>query len=228
MQLRTGLAGTGRKHTLKWLANASVWALAAVLIAGPAILHSQAGIGISPILTGSMRPSAEAGDVYITQLTPASEVRVGDVISVYSKATGVFYAHRVVEIRPQSGLLRMVTKGDANGSAEVDPYLVGESQPVSKRVLTVKWLGYPLIFLTSVQGRQAGLALIVIANVIALFLYLFRKKAVITDEQTRMSEELQLYREFTQQHISEQALADFLRKVHLHRNIQTNQIKESI
>lgn len=146
------------------------------MIAGPSILHSKVGIGISPILTGSMEPFANPGDVFITKLTKASDLRVGDIITVNSQATGVFYAHRIAKISTQSGLLRVVTKGDANSAPEIDPYMVGPNSPTSKTILRVKWLGRPLVYLTSVQGRQAGLGLMVFANVIFLFLFLFRKK----------------------------------------------------
>jgi signal peptidase I len=152
------------------------WAVSATFIVGPAILHSQAGVGISPILTGSMRPYANPGDVFITKLVKASNLKVGDIISVHSQSSGIFYAHRIVEIREQSGLLRIVTQGDSNGAPEVDPFMVGPNKTVSREITRVKWLGRPLVFLTSIQGRQAGLALMVIANVIGLMLFLFRKR----------------------------------------------------
>jgi signal peptidase I len=151
------------------------------LIVGPSILHSQAGIGISPILTGSMRPYANPGDVFITKQEPASQLKVGDIISVHSQATGIFYAHRISEIRAQSALLRITTKGDANTYAETDPFMVAGTKPVSTVVMKVKWLGRPLVYLTSVQGRQGALMLLVIANVIALLLFLFKKKNVVSE-----------------------------------------------
>ena len=45
----------------------------------------------------------------------------------------------------------------------------------------MKWIGRPLVYVSSVQGRQAALALIVFANLIALILFLFRKKVVAVD-----------------------------------------------
>lgn len=128
-----------------------------------------------------MRPYAQPGDVFVTKMTKASNLKVGDIISVHSEATGVFYAHRIAKITTQSGLLRIVTKGDANANPEVDPFMVGPNQPVSRNIMRVKWLGRPLVYLTSVQGRQAALSLMVLANVIALFLFLFRKKSKAID-----------------------------------------------
>jgi len=150
-------------------------------VVAPSVAHSSFGIGISPILTGSMRPYAQPGDIFVTKLAKASNLRVGDIISIHSVATGVFYAHRIVEITTQSGLLRIITKGDANKSPEIDPFMVGPNQPVSRNIMRVKWLGRPLVYLTSIQGRQAALSLMVLANVIALFLFLFRKKKEAID-----------------------------------------------
>lgn len=168
---------TGRKIALKAL---SVLAMAFLVVA-PSVLHSSFGIGISPILTGSMRPYAQPGDVFVTKTTNASNLKVGDIISVRSEATGVFYAHRIVKITKQSGLLRIVTKGDANANPEINPFMVGPNQQVSRNIMRVKWLGRPLVYLTSLQGRQAALSLMVLANLIALFLFLFRKKTKAID-----------------------------------------------
>lgn len=168
--------------------------IAAAFIVTPSILHSKAGIGFSPILTGSMRPYANPGDMFITKTVKASELKVGDIISVHSRATGVFYAHRVTKITTQSGLLRVVTKGDANSLPEVDPFMVAPFKPVSKNIMRVKYLGRPLIYLTSIQGRQAGLGLMVIANLLALLLFLFRKK-VKADNPLGLKVYKDLYRE---------------------------------
>lgn len=161
-----------RKVLLKGL----LWGLTGILIAGPSILHSKAGIGISPILTGSMRPYGNPGDVFITKQTKATDLKVGDVIAVNSQSTGVFYAHRIEAISTLGGRLRVITKGDANNAADVDPFMVAPQGVVSKEILKVKLLGKPIIFLTSVQGRQAALSLMVFANVIGLFMFLFRKQ----------------------------------------------------
>lgn len=160
----------------KVLLKVLIWGFVAVLVAGPSLLHSKAGVSFSPILTGSMRPFANPGDVFITKQVKAMDLKVGDIISVHSQSTGVFYAHRIAKITTQSGRLRVVTKGDANSSPELDPFMVAPQAKVSKEFLRVKWLGRPIIYLTSIQGRQAGLALMVFANVIGLFMFLFRKQ----------------------------------------------------
>jgi len=148
----------------------------ALFVVTPSILHYYAGIGVNPILTGSMEPYIQPGDVLITKSTPITDIKVGDVIALVSQETGVFYTHRVSDIRVQSGQIRMVTKGDANQDADLAPYLASPTDVVPKSIGRVIWIGYPLVYLTSIQGRQASLSLIVTANIIALFLFLFREK----------------------------------------------------
>ena len=163
-----------RKGFLKVLSGL----LAALFIAAPSVAHSQFGIGFSPILTGSMRPYANPGDLFVSKTTKASNLKVGDIILVTSQSTGVFYSHRIVSITKSNGSLRIITKGDANAAPEATPFLVGTNELVPRSIARAKWIGRPLVYISSVQGRQAALALIVIANLTALILFLFRKKPV--------------------------------------------------
>ena len=153
--------------------------LVLVLVATPSILHSQVGLGISPILSSSMSPAAEAGDAFITINKKASTLKVGDIVTLRAADSGEFFAHRIVEIRQQSGLLRIVTKGDANILSEEDPYMVSGLVEVPVTVSRVKYGGYVLAYFTSLQGKQLALTLVVLANLIVLILFLFRKKIVV-------------------------------------------------
>ena len=163
-----------RKGFLKVLSGL----IAALFIAAPSVAHSQFGIGFSPILTGSMRPYANPGDLFVSKTTKASNLKVGDIILVTSQSTGVFYSHRIVSLTKENGSLRIITKGDANAAPEATPFLVGTNELVPRSIARAKWIGRPLVYISSVQGRQAALALIVIANLTALILFLFRKKPV--------------------------------------------------
>jgi signal peptidase I len=146
------------------------------LIAAPSILNAKLGIGVSPILSGSMRPYATPGDAFITRDLPASTLKVGDIIAVHSKVSGTAYAHRITQISAQSGLLRIVTKGDANPTSEVDPFMISPNKLVSKNIARVKYIGYILVYVTSMHGRQLASSLLVFANVLVLIMFIFRKK----------------------------------------------------
>lgn len=147
----------------------------ALLVGGPSVLHFSLGMSFSPVLTGSMTPYAEPGDLLISMPTKASALAVGDVISVANKNTGAVYAHRIIEVRDQGEAFRFITKGDANPTAEIDPVLASSDVNMSKGVFNVKGLGAPLVYLGSDQGRSASISLLVIANV-GLIFYLLQRR----------------------------------------------------
>ena len=117
-----------------------------------------------------MMPYVEPGDVLVGVPTPAADLKVGDIIVLRNVQSQVSYAHRIVEIRNLSPMLRMTTKGDANPTPETDPLIVSPQAKVQKEILRIKWIGAPLTYLNSDQGRQASISLIVIAVLGLLFL----------------------------------------------------------
>jgi signal peptidase I len=187
-----------KRTTTQWFLKAASWLLLMASVITPSILHSQFGIGFSPILTGSMRPAAAPGDVFVTAQVKASTLKVGEIIAIHNQVTGVFYAHRIVEIGFANGLLRITTKGDANPEPEQVPYNVAPNTAVSKEITRIKWVGRPLVYLTSPQGRNAGASFLILANVLFLIYFLFRK------EQKRMSNGEKIYRDLYAEAIAAQ------------------------
>ena len=83
------------------------------------------------VLTDSMYPEIESGDLIFIKSEKAENVKVGDVISFFDpdgNGTSVV-THRVVEIVNDGGL-RFRTKGDANNTE--DPSLVPAGNLVGK------------------------------------------------------------------------------------------------
>ena len=156
----------------------------------PAILTSKYGYGISPILTGSMQPAAQPGDVFVTRLVSASSVKVGDIIAVNSQTTGAYYSHRVVEVRLVNGALRITTKGDANSLIDRDPYMVSRTGTLSVVQMRIPLIGRPMVYMNTVQGRQTAASFLVIANLLALFVFMFRKKIVASLTPERVYKDL--------------------------------------
>lgn len=165
-------------------------AIAISFAVAPAILTSKFGYGFSPILTGSMQPTANPGDVFLTRLVPAHSLRVGDVIAVNNQVTGTYYSHRVAELRDFNGAIRIITKGDANESADRDPFIVSPFAQVSLVVERIPYIGRPMVYMNTVQGRQTAASFLVIANVLGLFTFLFRKKIVASLTPERVYREL--------------------------------------
>lgn len=81
------------------------------------------GYRTSTMLTGSMSPGINPGDVVVTVPRPANEVAVGDVISYRIPIDDQrVETHRITEVtKDVDGNLAIRTKGDANDAA--DPWL---------------------------------------------------------------------------------------------------------
>lgn len=72
------------------------------------------------VLTDSMYPKIQSGDLIICQQTDAEDVEVGDMISFFDPAGNgtSIVTHRVVEITEKDGQLAWRTKGDNNNTED--------------------------------------------------------------------------------------------------------------
>ena len=72
------------------------------------------------VLTDSMYPVIESGDLIICQTTDAEEIEVGDVISFFDPAGNgtTIVTHRVIEVVEKDGELAWRTKGDNNNAED--------------------------------------------------------------------------------------------------------------
>ena len=148
-------------------------AVVALLVA-PTILRSFLGIGVTTVLTGSMRPAIAPGDIVMTRLSSASTISTGDVV-VFDNG-GTPYAHRVVEVRQLNGLQRLTTKGDANPVVDTDPVMASPGQQVPRVVWRIPAVGSTLAYLTSPDAQRLALTLLIGANLMALALFALRRR----------------------------------------------------
>jgi signal peptidase I len=185
LQLMRSDSKSGRK-----IRNVIFFAITIIVAILPAILTSKFGYGFSPILTGSMEPLAKPGDVFLTRLQSAEDLKVGEIIAVNNQVTGSYYSHRIIEIRDYNGALRIITKGDSNESADRDPYIVSRNGQISLVVKTIPYIGRPMVYMNTVHGRQTAASFLVIANILGLFALLFRKKIVASLTPERVYKEL--------------------------------------
>ena len=75
------------------------------------------------VLTDSMYPEIESGDLIICHTIDAEDVKVGDVITFYDPLGNgtTVVTHRVLEITGEAGSLKFVTKGDNNNVEDQKP-----------------------------------------------------------------------------------------------------------
>lgn len=117
----------------------AVAALAFIFLAiGPRLL----GYQTATMLTGSMAPLINPGDVVVTVPTPVKDLKVGDIITYHIPVEDQrVETHRIIEITTTAdGGTAVQTKGDANNG--IDPWIATlQGQNVDKQVLTIPYLG---------------------------------------------------------------------------------------
>ena len=96
------------------------------------VLMPFAGWQLVVLTSGSMSPGLPAGSIVVTHELPASEVAVGDIVTVAGESSQV--THRVVSIEGDSTLLdtrTLTLKGDANSSVDPRTYEVATAGVVA-------------------------------------------------------------------------------------------------
>jgi len=140
----------------------------------------------STMLTGSMAPGINPGDMVVTMPKPTADLKVGDVISYQIPVEDHrVETHRVASIKPQAdGSIAIRTKGDANEN--VDPWVAVVSSDTVYEVQTVvPKVGVAIRFLRS-PVVQHGILWFALGGVLVLGLsMIWGKKPAVDDEGPR-------------------------------------------
>jgi signal peptidase len=143
--------------------------------------------GVQPavIVSGSMSPSIEVGDIVITSLIEPSQVAVGDVISYRLAELPAPVVHRVVNLDVSAGTIIATTQGDALSSPDSPVVLMRGA--VSKVIYIVPKIGWVSIYsyqaafaLAGYLNNVAAIGAIIICAVVGSFLVLMRKGSLRT------------------------------------------------
>lgn len=120
--------------------------------------------GITPygVLSGSMRPIINPGDIVLIDKNAVNDVREGDVIA-FELATGDICTHRVNDIS-ETG--EITTKGDANH--DVDAAKITTNQVIGKEIMVIPRLGDAYTLMT--ENRPMFLAFILSLTCLLLLL----------------------------------------------------------
>ena len=94
------------------------------------------------VISGSMRPSLDVGDVVIVGKVPVDTIEPGDIIQ-FREAEGIATVHRVVEIQEIEGNMVFITQGDDN--REPDPNPVLAANVVGKVIFNIPKVGWVAI-----------------------------------------------------------------------------------
>ena len=89
------------------------------------------------VVSDSMVPTLNKGDIVVVKGVPASDIKVGDIIVYYNPYRNIDVVHRVVGIEIVDGKKYFITKGDNNPYADQDPR-ARIAPPVSEEMLKGK------------------------------------------------------------------------------------------
>ncbi|WP_182481474.1 signal peptidase I [Nocardioides immobilis] len=157
---------TGRLRAAGRIAGSTALNLGAALgLLVLAALVAGVAFGVRPIVitSGSMEPSIGTGALVLARTVPASDVEVGDVVTVPT-ASGTRVTHRVVQVDDGgAGLAVLTLRGDANATPDAEQYPVSSAD---RMLLDVPLVGYVLGAMRSPAG------LVVVGGLAALLLVL--------------------------------------------------------
>lgn len=147
------------------------------------------------VLTDSMSPEIQSGDLVICRTTEAESVQEGDIIAFFDPAGSgsSVTIHRVTEVVTEDGKLSFRTKGDANNTE--DASLVPADKLVGRYRFRIAGAGRIALFVKS----PAGLILCVACPLVFLIIYdtIRRRRYERRQRQTTeaLMEELESLRE---------------------------------
>ncbi|MGA9871016.1 MAG: signal peptidase I, partial [Rhodococcus sp. (in: high G+C Gram-positive bacteria)] len=122
--------------------------------------------GITPLVfrSGSMSPAIDTGALALAKDTPATELRVGDIVNVTNTA-GTAITHRIVSVEaPGSNAVTLTLKGDDNDDADTETYVVSDAKRV---IFSVPKLGYIVTWLSGPVAVFTGGVLVGVLLMIA-------------------------------------------------------------
>lgn len=141
--------------------------LGTVAIAGLALIGVPKATGSRPltVLTGSMQPAFDPGDVVIVKPTDAENLQIGDVITFQAESGNPeLTTHRITGVVLTGEGRQYVTRGDANGAD--DPMPIKPEQVRGEVWYSVPYVGHAAVWFAGDTVRR-----VVELAAIALILY---------------------------------------------------------
>jgi len=122
------------------------------------------------VLSGSMQPTMDPGDVVVVKDVPADEIERGDIITFQRDSQGSPTTHRVIEVDQDGDSIAFRTAGDNSESADRQPVrpaqIEGRVPVVAGVPFVLPLIGHVIRF----ASTQTGFAVLVAVPIGVLFL----------------------------------------------------------
>lgn len=126
----------------------------ALAAAGPRLLGWQS----MTVLTGSMRPLLQPGDVVVDRMIAPASARPGDIVTFHDpNRGGKLVTHRVRFISRRGAMVDVVTRGDANSVGE--RWSVPAAGRIGRVEYRIPYLGYLGQWVGTPLGRLLAIVL---------------------------------------------------------------------
>ncbi|PAB59971.1 signal peptidase I [Anaeromicrobium sediminis] len=159
---------------LKWIGNIMTGFLVLLIFLAlftmiqgkrnPTYIPSIVGYKLLSVLTGSMRPVLEPGDMIVIKEINPEDIKEKDVIT-YRMNKDTLVTHRVVEIINEDGNLLFRTKGDANNTEDFE--LIKSEQIIGTLSFNIPKGGY----ISNFAKSPKGFVLFILVPIILLIAY---------------------------------------------------------
>lgn len=134
------------------------------------------GLKVYTVLSASMEPAYHTGSIIYVQPVDPFTLKVGDPLTFMLNEDTVA-THRIVEIVPDeedSGVLRFITKGDANQN--VDASSVHINNVIGKPIFSIPYLGFMSEFVQTSSGRMVAIATALLILFLVFLPDIFKEK----------------------------------------------------
>lgn len=171
----TGIKKIGMVSSKKTITTAVVVFLAFLLLFYFVIPVLAGSIKLLVVLSGSMTPFMQVGDIIVVDSTAPEDLKVGDVLAMYMPdKNDTVLTHRIMAIDEN---LNYITKGDNN--EDIDTFIANSTHVIGKTVFILPLLGY------FSRGDKKGILFVLfIALPSALILLDEAKNVLILSERT--------------------------------------------
>ncbi|MCI1635383.1 signal peptidase I [Bifidobacterium sp.] len=128
-----------------------------------------AAFGLRPmvVISGSMEPEITVGSLILSIETPATSLKLGDVITVSRSGSQRLVTHRIIEAGDCAGeRCSFILKGDANIARDPHQVLI-ESAP--RMWIALSGIGYAIVWMRTLPGLIT-LAVVIVALIMLLII----------------------------------------------------------